>query len=91
MVVATRRDANKAQEFLNMMSKVCPQMGIMTQQPVTFELKDDKTQTYLSLIRDKINPQVGVGKSALQSKNAVCAFQGTHKVLSFILEDSWRN
>ncbi len=30
-------------------------------------------------------------RSALQSKNAVCAFQITYKLLSFTLEDAWRN
>ena len=58
MVVATKRDAQKAAEFLNCMSKVCPQMGINIQAPMTFELNDDKTQSYLNLIRDRINPQV---------------------------------
>lgn len=58
MVVATKRDAQKAAEFLNCMSKVCPQMGINIQAPMTFELNDDKTQSYLNLIRDRINPQL---------------------------------
>ena len=58
MVVATKRDSQKAQEFLNMMSRVCPQMGINIKQAMTFELQDDKTQTYLNLIRDRINPKV---------------------------------
>ncbi|XP_072051349.1 piwi-like protein 1 [Amphiura filiformis] len=58
MVIATKRDSSKAQEFLNTMSKVCPQMGIKCEMPMTFELQDDKTQSYISLIRDRINPQL---------------------------------
>ena len=33
----------------------------------------------------------GGDKTALQSKNAVCAFRITYKQLSFVLEDYWRN
>ncbi len=58
LLVFCKRDASRAGEFLNMMERCCPQMGVRIQPPTRFELQDDKTQTYLSNIRNAINPEL---------------------------------
>ncbi|KAI0210741.1 Piwi-like protein 2 [Lamellibrachia satsuma] len=58
MVVFTKRDASKAQDFIQTMNQVCPQMGIQVRGPRVFELNNDRTETYIRTIRDNINAQV---------------------------------
>ncbi|XP_038061502.1 piwi-like protein 1 [Patiria miniata] len=58
LLVFCKRDAIRAGDFLQMMERCCPQLGIRYQPPMRFQLQDDKTQTYLSTIRDAINPQL---------------------------------
>jgi len=58
MVVFTKRDASKAQDFIQTMNQVCPQMGIQVRGPRVFELQNDRTETYVRTIRDNINAQV---------------------------------
>ncbi|XP_071808284.1 piwi-like protein 1 [Asterias amurensis] len=58
LLVFCKRDASRAGDFLNMMERCCPQMGVRIQAPTRFELQDDKTQTYLSNIRSAINPEL---------------------------------
>ena len=65
LLVFCKRDASRAGDFLNMMERCCPQMGVRIQAPTRFELQDDKTQTYLSNIRSAINPEVRLVSSIL--------------------------
>lgn len=58
IVLYTKRDSGKVQEYINMMSKVCPQMGIQCSPPTRFELRDDRTETFVRSLRDNINPTV---------------------------------
>ncbi|XP_022111916.1 piwi-like protein 1 [Acanthaster planci] len=58
LLVFCKRDASRSSDFLKMMERCCPQLGIRIQPPVRFQLQDDKTQTYLNCIRDAINPQL---------------------------------
>ena len=61
VVVYTKRDSSKAHDFVSMMQKVCPQMGIDVTAPTRFELRDDRVETYIRALRENINPNVGIG------------------------------
>lgn len=58
LVIFTKRDQPRASDFINCMKEVCPKMGIHVGQPIICTIQDDRTQTYLTKIRNTINPQV---------------------------------
>jgi len=58
MVISTKRDQQKALDFVQNMKQCCPQMGIKCNEPNSFAIKDDRTETYLRCIRENLNPQV---------------------------------
>lgn len=58
VVLYTRRDQGKAQDYIRWMEKLCPQMGIDCRPPTRFELKDDRVETYIRALREHINPSV---------------------------------
>ena len=60
VVVFVRRDKGKALDFMNMLKKVTPSMGISVADPVTVELHDDRTESYLRSIRESLHPHVQV-------------------------------
>ncbi|ESO83925.1 hypothetical protein LOTGIDRAFT_210915 [Lottia gigantea] len=56
VVLATARDISKASGFIEMMSKVCPKMGIMIHSPKERKLVDDRTETFIRTLREVITP-----------------------------------
>ncbi|XP_071132212.1 piwi-like protein 1 [Mytilus edulis] len=58
IVLYTKRDSAAVQEYISMMLKCCPQMGIQCNNPTRYELRDDRTETYIKSLRDNINPTV---------------------------------
>lgn len=58
LILFTKRDQTKAMDFVQTMKQCCPQMGIQCQDPHTFCLRDDRTESYLRSIRDNLNPQI---------------------------------
>ena len=60
MVVFVRRDQGKALDYVTMMKKVTPAMGISVNDPQMLEVRDDRTETYLRSIRENLHPQVQV-------------------------------
>ncbi|KAI8521140.1 Piwi-like protein 2 [Branchiostoma belcheri] len=58
MVLFFSRDESKANDFITMMKKVCPSLGIRVNNPLQFRLENDRTETYLRIIRDNLKPQV---------------------------------
>ena len=58
IVFNTGRDKSKAADYIQMMLKTCPQMGIDCHSPQQCELRDDRTETFIRALREKINPQV---------------------------------
>lgn len=60
VVLYTKRDQQRAQDYIGHMLKVCPQMGIDAQAPTRFELRDDRTETFVRALRENINPRIQV-------------------------------
>ncbi|KAL3877253.1 hypothetical protein ACJMK2_034986 [Sinanodonta woodiana] len=60
VVLYTKRDQSKTDDFISQMVKVCPQMGIDAKHPQRFELRDDRTETFVRGLRDCIKPQVQI-------------------------------
>ncbi|XP_013382739.1 piwi-like protein 2 [Lingula anatina] len=58
MVLFTNRDKNRAMDFVRMVQKEGPNMGINIQNPTTLELRNDRTEAYLATIRSNLNPEV---------------------------------
>lgn len=58
IVFFVNRDKSKALDFINMMRKVTPAMGIQVNDPVPIEMPNDRTETYLRNIRENLTPQV---------------------------------
>jgi len=58
VVMYTRRDQTKANDFIGTIMKCAPQMGIECRNPDRFELKDDRVETYIRAIREHMNPAV---------------------------------
>ncbi|XP_033118833.1 piwi-like protein 1 [Anneissia japonica] len=58
VVVFSRRDAQRTTDFIQMMFQVTRQMGINMSDPVRLEIPDDRTESYLRVIRDAINPRL---------------------------------
>lgn len=55
LVVYVERDAKAAKSFIDFMMKISGPMGISVSPPVTEVLKNDKTETYVQAIRNKLN------------------------------------
>lgn len=58
MIVTTSRDASKALEFVNMYMQCARDMGIRVEKPAVYQLQNDRTETYLREIRQKMTDQV---------------------------------
>ncbi|KAM7451808.1 Piwi-like protein 2 [Porites harrisoni] len=58
VVLYVNRDRSKANDFITMMKKVTPSMGIHVQDPRSIELANDRTETYLRSIREHLTPHV---------------------------------
>ena len=74
MVLYTRRDASKAQDFIQTMSQVCPAMGIQVRAPRVFELPSDRTETYIAAVRDNINAEVSGTLFCFRLVSVHCGF-----------------
>ena len=70
VVLYTKRDQQRAQDYIGHMLKVCPQMGIDAQAPTRFELRDDRTETFVRALRENINPRVSI----CSSQDIFCCF-----------------
>ncbi|XP_019856843.1 PREDICTED: piwi-like protein 1 isoform X2 [Amphimedon queenslandica] len=55
LLLVTKRDSGKAVDFIEMMKKVCPPMGIEVKEPRVIELQTDKTELYLRAIRENMS------------------------------------
>ncbi|KAK2566274.1 Piwi-like protein 2 [Acropora cervicornis] len=58
VVFFVNRDKSKALDFINMMRKVTPSMGIQVNEPLIIDLPNDRTETFLRSIRENLTPQV---------------------------------
>jgi len=58
LLLFTQRDQQRAMDFWNQMRREAPNMGIQVREPETVVLPNDRTESYLSNIRDRINPNV---------------------------------
>jgi len=54
ILVVTKRDQGKAVDFLNMMKRVGPPMGIEVRDAKVLEIPNDRTETYLQVVRREI-------------------------------------
>ena len=57
-VVYIQRNEAVVQQFVSLMTKLSPKMGMKVSQPELLQLKDDRTETFLKAIRDSITPAV---------------------------------
>ncbi|XP_064458074.1 piwi-like protein 1 [Ornithodoros turicata] len=60
VVIFSKRDTQRAKGFMEMMSRICPSMGIQVQQPLTKELPSDSTDSYLRAIKDVLSQRTQV-------------------------------
>lgn len=60
IIIFTKRDGERARGFTQMMSKVCPPMGINIRPPQYRELLNDSTDSYVRAIKDVVNENVQV-------------------------------
>ncbi|CAB3989275.1 piwi 1 [Paramuricea clavata] len=58
MLLSTSRDSGIAQDFLQTLQRVCGPMGIKVAKPMMCELRDDKTETYLRTMQEKMTDSV---------------------------------
>ena len=58
LLLFSRRDSLKAQDFFNTLAKVGPPMGMNIADPIVCELADDRTDTFLRAIKDNLTPDV---------------------------------
>ena len=65
MIVTTSRDASKSLEFVNMYIQCARDMGIRVEKPAVYQLQNDRTETYLREIRQKMNDQVRLDSLAI--------------------------
>lgn len=57
-MVFTQRDMQRALNYLNNYKKIGQQLGINVAQPRDIQLKDDRTESYISRIRESVNSDV---------------------------------
>jgi aubergine-like protein len=55
ILVFTKRDADKARNFMTMMKKACPPMGIDVVDASFIELPNDRTESFIKAVRSRIN------------------------------------
>ncbi|KAL1438066.1 hypothetical protein MTO96_010408 [Rhipicephalus appendiculatus] len=60
VVIFARRDGERTRGFTQMMSKVCPSMGINVRPPQFRELPNDSTDSYVRAIKDVLSKMVQV-------------------------------
>ncbi|KAG8319564.1 Piwi-like protein 2, partial [Homalodisca vitripennis] len=58
LVLYTQRDEVNSRNFVEMMAKVCPQMGVKVEIPVMQKIQDERTETYLKGLREGLNQNV---------------------------------
>ena len=58
VVVYVQKNAEVVKNFVQLMMKLAPKMGIKVAQAVMVELSNDRTETYVKGIRDSVEPQV---------------------------------
>ena len=58
LLVCTDKDNSKAQDFSKCLIEVAQKMGIKINSPKMISLNNDRTDTYVTRIRDEINPAV---------------------------------
>jgi aubergine-like protein len=58
LLVFTRNDAQKADEFFKTLRKVGGPMGMQVGNPTIVELPDDRTETYVSALKSRIHPKL---------------------------------
>jgi len=58
LVVFVQKNEKEANNFVGLMRKLGPKMGIQVAAPQLGKLVNDRTETYLKMIRDSVNPQV---------------------------------
>lgn len=59
MILFTQRDATSARELTQTLSQVAPPMGMgIIKQPLMLQLQSDRNETYLTTLRDHLNPDV---------------------------------
>lgn len=56
VIMVTRRDSEKGQDFLNSLKRVAPPMGIQIGKPNYAELSDDNQNTYLTALKNHVTP-----------------------------------
>ena len=64
-VVCTRRDQQKAHDFVTMMKQVCPSFGMEINDPLCLLLDNDRTENYLRSIRESVQSEVSEQWSVL--------------------------
>merc|ERR1719187_1672471 len=57
-VVYVQKNEAVVQNFVSLMIKLSPKMGMKVAQPAMSQLANDRTETYLKTIRDSVNPAV---------------------------------
>uniref|UniRef100_UPI002DDDBD8F Piwi n=1 Tax=Ephydatia fluviatilis TaxID=31330 RepID=UPI002DDDBD8F len=57
-VLFVRKDQGKATDFVNMLSKVCPPIGMEVHEPKMVEVVNDRTESYLRALRELIAPRL---------------------------------
>lgn len=60
VVIFARRDGERTRGFTQMMSKVCPSMGISVRPPQFRELPNDSTDSYVRAIKDVLSKMVQI-------------------------------
>jgi hypothetical protein len=58
MIIHSPRDTRFTTEFAGMMRKIGPQMGIQVCDARIASLRDDRTDSYLRVLRENINPSL---------------------------------
>ena len=53
-----QKNADVGKNFVSLMMKLAPKMGIQVAQPVMAELPNDRTETYVKVIRESVEPSV---------------------------------
>jgi len=58
LVVYVGKNGEVVKNFVQLMMKLAPKMGIPVAQPAMAELPNDRTETFVSVIRDKVEPSI---------------------------------
>jgi len=60
LVLHVTKDERNATGFIEMMGKVCPQMGVQIEFPIVHKLRDDRTETYTRALQEKLTSKTQV-------------------------------